>query len=81
MSGNKHQVGYYHCAIAFRCLKRTCRRNRVAAIAHRLQKGIISGYGYTAIIIAYMSQLNPIVALLVAILMAGYCWSVMISCK
>jgi ABC-type uncharacterized transport system permease subunit len=43
----------------------------VAAIAHRLQKGIISGYGYTAIIIAWMSQLNPIAALLVAILMAG----------
>jgi len=43
----------------------------VAAIAHRLQKGIISGYGYTAIIIAWMSQLNPIAALFVAILMAG----------
>ncbi|MCF7952789.1 MAG: ABC transporter permease [Spirochaetales bacterium] len=43
----------------------------VAAVSHRLQKGIATGYGYTAIIIAWMSQLNPIAALFVALLMAG----------
>jgi len=42
-----------------------------AAVSHRLQKGIATGYGYTAIIIAWMSQLNPIAALFVALLMAG----------
>lgn len=43
----------------------------VAGISHRLQKGIDMGYGYTAIIIAWMAQLNPIACILVALLMAG----------
>ncbi len=43
----------------------------VAGISHRLQKGINMGYGYTAIIIAWMAQLNPIGCIFVAILMAG----------
>ena len=43
----------------------------VAGISHRLQKGIDMGYGYTAIIIAWMAQLNPIACVFVAILMAG----------
>ncbi len=43
----------------------------VAGISHRLQKGIDMGYGYTAIIIAWMAQLNPIACILVAVLMAG----------
>ena len=43
----------------------------VLAISHRLQKGIDMGYGYTAIIVAWMGQLNPIACVFVAILMAG----------
>lgn len=43
----------------------------VLAISHRLQQGLSSGYGFTAIIIAWMSQLNPIAALFVAILMGA----------
>ncbi len=43
----------------------------VAGISHRLQKGIDMGYGYTAIIIAWMAQLNPLACILVSILMAG----------
>ncbi len=31
----------------------------VSGLAHRLQPGISSGYGYTAIIIAWLSRLNP----------------------
>lgn len=43
----------------------------VTGISHRLQKGIDMGYGYTAIIIAWMSQLNALACILVALLMAG----------
>jgi len=43
----------------------------VTAISHRLQQGLSIGYGYTAIIVAWLSQLNPIAALFVAVLMAG----------
>ncbi len=43
----------------------------VTGISHRLQKGINMGYGFTAIIIAWMAQLNPIACVFVAILMAG----------
>jgi simple sugar transport system permease protein len=43
----------------------------VTAIAHRLQQGLSVGYGYTAIIIAWMAQLHPIAVLLVALLMAA----------
>ncbi|MFW6209352.1 MAG: ABC transporter permease, partial [Spirochaetota bacterium] len=43
----------------------------VTAISHRLQQGISMGYGYTAIIVAWLSQLNPIAGLFVAVLMAG----------
>ncbi len=43
----------------------------VTAISHRLQQGLSMGYGYTAIIVAWMAQLNPIASLFVAILMAG----------
>lgn len=43
----------------------------VTAISHRLQQGLSIGYGYTAIIVAWMSQLNPVAALFVAVLMAG----------
>jgi general nucleoside transport system permease protein len=43
----------------------------VLGLARRLQQGISVGYGYTAIIIAWMAQLNPIGVVLVAFLMAG----------
>jgi simple sugar transport system permease protein len=43
----------------------------VAGISHRLQKGIDMGYGYTAIIIAWMAQLNPIAVVFVAVIMGG----------
>jgi simple sugar transport system permease protein len=43
----------------------------VAGISHRLQKGIDMGYGYTAIIIAWMAQLNPLAVTVVALIMGG----------
>jgi len=43
----------------------------VSGIAHRLQKGLTVGYGYTAIIVAWLGKLNPWGVLLVAILLAG----------
>jgi len=44
---------------------------QVAGIAHRLQKGITVGDGFTAIIIAWLAKLHPFGVLLVAVLMAG----------
>jgi len=43
----------------------------VAGISHRLQKGLTVGYGYTAIIVAWLARLNPWGVLLVAFLLAG----------
>ncbi len=43
----------------------------VTGISHRLQQGLSIGYGFTAIIVAWMAQLNPLAVLVVAILMAG----------
>ncbi len=43
----------------------------VAGISHRLQKGLTVGYGYTAIIVAWLGKLNPWAVLVVAILLAG----------
>ena len=43
----------------------------VSGIAHRLYSGLTSGYGYTAIIIAWLASLNPWGILLVAFLMGG----------
>ncbi len=43
----------------------------VTAVSHRLQQGIFVGLGYTAIIVAWMSQLNPIAVIFVAILLAA----------
>ncbi len=43
----------------------------VTGIAHRLQQGLSIGYGFTAIIVAWMAQLNPIAVLFVALLMAS----------
>ncbi len=43
----------------------------VTGVMRRLQHGLSMGYGYTAIIIAWMSQLNPLAVPVVALLMAG----------
>jgi simple sugar transport system permease protein len=43
----------------------------VTAISHRLQQGLSVGYGFTAIIVSWMAQLNPIAIIPVATLMAG----------
>ena len=45
--------------------------SEVAGISHRLQKGLSVGYGYTAIIVAWLGKLNPWGVLVVAILLAG----------
>ncbi len=42
-----------------------------AAVTHQLTKGVDAGYGFTGIIIAWMSGLNPFVSIGVAIIMAG----------
>jgi ABC-type uncharacterized transport system permease subunit len=44
---------------------------QVAGIAHRLQKGITVGDGFTAIIVAWLAKLHPIGVLIVAVLMAA----------
>lgn len=43
----------------------------IAGISHRLQKGLTVGYGFTAIIVAWLARLHPWGVLLVAILLAG----------
>jgi simple sugar transport system permease protein len=43
----------------------------VTGISRRLQQGLSIGYGYTAIIVAWLAQLNPIAAIMVAVLMAA----------
>jgi simple sugar transport system permease protein len=43
----------------------------VTGISRRLQQGLSIGYGYTAIIVAWLAQLNPIAAIFVALLIAA----------
>jgi ABC-type uncharacterized transport system permease subunit len=47
----------------------------VAGISHRLQQGLAVGYGFTAIIVAWLAKLNPwgvtVVAILLAALLVG----------
>lgn len=43
----------------------------VAGISRRLQQGLSLGYGYTAIIVAWMAQLNPFAIPFVAVIMGG----------
>lgn len=43
----------------------------VSGIAGRLQEGLSPGYGYTAIIIAWLSRLNPLAMLFVAFAFGG----------
>ncbi len=45
--------------------------SEVAGISHRLQKGLTVGYGYTAIIVAWLARLGPWRTLLVAFLLAA----------
>ena len=42
-----------------------------SAIAGRLQRGLSPGYGYTAIIVAWLAHLNPLAVVAVALLMGG----------
>lgn len=44
----------------------------VAGITHRLQASISPGYGYTAIIIAWLSKLNPWAMIAVSLLFGGF---------
>ena len=43
----------------------------VMGISRRLQQGLSIGYGYTAIIVAWLAQLNPIASIFVAMLIAA----------
>lgn len=43
----------------------------ILGISRRLQQGLSIGYGYTAIIVGWMAQLNSIAVIFVALLMAG----------
>ncbi|NOX60545.1 MAG: ABC transporter permease [Chloroflexi bacterium] len=45
--------------------------SEVAGVAHRLQRGLSPGYGFTAIIIAWLAKLNPFAIILVSILFGG----------
>jgi len=43
----------------------------VSGLIHRLQRDISPGYGYTAIIIAYLARLNPTALVVVSFLFGG----------
>ncbi len=45
--------------------------SEIAGIQHRLQHGFSPGYGYTAIIVAWLSGLNPFGTVLVSVLFGG----------
>ena len=42
--------------------------SQISGVVHRLQGSISSGYGFTGIIIAWLSKLNPLVVILVSVL-------------
>lgn len=44
---------------------------QVAGITYRLQPDLSGGYGYTAIIIAYLSKFNPLLVVIVSVLFGG----------
>lgn len=44
---------------------------QVLGVQHRLQHGFSTGYGYTAIIVAWLARLNPFSAVIVAFLFGG----------
>ncbi|MCF8009992.1 MAG: ABC transporter permease [Clostridiales bacterium] len=43
----------------------------VSGIVHRLQSGFSPGYGYTAIIVAWLGRLNPLAIIITAVLFGG----------
>ena len=45
--------------------------SEVAGISHRLQKGLTVGYGFTAIIVAWLGRLNPLAVILTSLLFGG----------
>jgi len=45
--------------------------SEIAGVVHRLQTNISPGYGFTAIIIAWLAKLNPIIVVPVSILFGG----------
>ncbi len=45
--------------------------SEVSGIGHQLQRNLSPGYGYTAIIVAWLGRLNPIGIILVSFLLAG----------
>ena len=45
--------------------------SEVAGVTHRLQHGISPGYGYTAIIVAWLAKLNPFGLLISSVLFGG----------
>jgi ABC-type uncharacterized transport system permease subunit len=45
--------------------------SEVAGISHQLQRNVSSGYGYTAIIVAWLGRLNPFGIVLVSFLLAA----------
>ena len=45
--------------------------NEVAGLSHRLEMNISSGYGYTAIIIAWLARLNPWGIIAMSVFMSG----------
>ena len=45
--------------------------SEVAGVAHRCSRDSRPGYGYTAIIVAWLGRLNPFGVVLVAFLLAG----------
>ncbi|MEO8285105.1 MAG: ABC transporter permease [Chloroflexota bacterium] len=45
--------------------------SEVAGIAHQLQRNLSPGYGYTAIIVAWLARLNPWTIVVVSFLFAG----------
>ncbi|HUS17757.1 MAG TPA: ABC transporter permease, partial [Chloroflexia bacterium] len=45
--------------------------SEVAGIAHQLQRNLSPGYGYTAIIVAWLAKLHPAAIVVVSFLFAG----------
>ena len=45
--------------------------SEIAGVSHQLQRNLSPGYGYTAIIVAWLAKLNPWVIVLVSFLFAG----------
>lgn len=45
--------------------------SEVAGVGHQLQRNFSPGYGYTAIIVAWLGRLNPITIIVVSFLLAG----------